>query len=93
MADASDTWDSIKEYSYDQKAEFAAKTAEASARIEADALTATGAKSTRLSEARDELRTAAAEITTATAETWAATKDRVGRALQKAESAYSAAAE
>lgn len=93
MADASDTWNTIKTYSYDQRAEFAAKTGEVAARLERDSVSATGASSTRIAEARDELRTAASEITNATADTWNATKDRVGRALEKAETAYANAAE
>jgi hypothetical protein len=93
MAGAADTWNSIKTYSYDQKSEFAAKTAEVTARLESDAATAKGAASSRLAEARDELRTAATEINNATADTWEATKDRVGRALEKAETAYANAAE
>jgi hypothetical protein len=93
MVDASATWDSIKGYSYDKKTEFAAKAGEVAAKLEADAATATGAASAKLSEARDELRTATTEVATATADTWEATKERVGRALQKAETAYSSAAE
>ena len=90
---ATDTWDSIKGYSYTQKAEFAAKANEVAARLERDAATAKGNAANRLAEARDDLRTAATEIGTASADTWEATKERVGRALQKAESAYQNAAE
>jgi hypothetical protein len=93
MADASDTWNSIKTYSYDQRSEFAEETNKVAARLEQDAATAQGAASSRLAEARDELRTAATEINNATADTWEATKDRVGRALEKAETAYANAAE
>src|SRR5688500_4053706 len=93
MASAADTWNSIKTYSYDQKSEFAAKASEVAARLERDAATAKGATSSRLAEARDELRTAATEINNATADTWEATKDRVGRALEMAETAYANAAE
>ena len=92
-AAATDTWDTIKTYSYDQRSEFATRANEVAARLERDATTAKGASANRLSEARDELRTAASEVSQATSDTWEATKERVGRALQKAESAYQSVAE
>ncbi|HTO03414.1 MAG TPA: hypothetical protein VL069_06920 [Opitutus sp.] len=93
MADASETWDSIKTYSYDQKSEFVAKANEVAARLEKDTATAKGATSTHLAEARDELRTATAEISEATSANWEAAKERVGKALEKAETAYANVAE
>lgn len=88
-----DTWDSLKNYSYEQRAEFANKVNEYGHRIDTNITIAKGNAATRLTEARDQLRTAASELNNATAETWNATKDRVGRAMQSAETALRSAAE
>lgn len=90
---ANETWANIKDYSYDKRAEFAAKTDDYAAQLDRDLQNAKGDASKRIAEARDELRTAATEISNATADTWATTKERVGRAWQKAESATQNVAE
>ena len=90
---ASDTWDRLKNYTYDQRAEFASKTNDYAAKLDRDLVKVKGAASTRLAEARDDLRNAATDVNNATADTWNAAKDKVGRAWQKAEAAYQNAAE
>jgi hypothetical protein len=92
-ASASDTWDSLKNYSYDQRSEFTQKVTEYANRLDNNLSVAKGSAGAKVTEARDELRTAAAELSNATADTWDATKDRVGRAMQKADSAIRSAAE
>lgn len=92
-ASTTDTWDNLKDYSYDQRTEFAAKAQAMADQLDAQTANAQGEASRELAEARDELRTAAAEVSNATAETWEATKERVGRAWQKAESSFQNAAE
>lgn len=88
-----DSWDSLKTYSYEQRSEFANRANEYAQNLDRRIQNATGEASTRLAEARDELRTAASEVSNATADTWEATKERVGRAWQKAESAAQNVAE
>lgn len=90
---ANETWENIKDYSYDKRAEFAAKTNDYAAQLDRDLQNAKGDSSKRLAEARDDLRSAATEISNATADTWAATKERVGRAWQKVQSAAQNVAE
>lgn len=90
---ATDSWDNLKNYSYDQRSEFAAKANEFANALDMRIQTAKGETSTRLAEARDDLRTAANEVSNATQDTWEATKERVGRAWQKAESAAQSVAE
>lgn len=92
-ANAVDTWDSVKNYSYDQRAEFEAKAKAYAAEIDARTAAAKGDAKNRLAQARDDLRNATSELGNATAQTWDATKERVGRAWQQAESAYRNAAE
>jgi len=92
-ANATDTWDSVKNYSYDQRAEFETKAKAYAAEIDARAAAAKGDAKSRLAQARDDLRNATSELSNATAQTWDATKERVGRAWQEAESAYRNAAE
>lgn len=93
MASATESWDNLKDYSYDRRAEFEVKAQAMAARLDQQATTATGEASRELAEARDELRTAASELSNATAETWESSKERVGRAWQKAEAAFENAAE
>lgn len=90
---ATDSWDNLKNYSYDQRSEFAAKANEFANTLDQRIQNAKGETSTRLAEARDDLRTAANEVSNATQDTWEATKERVGRAWQKAESAAQSVAE
>jgi hypothetical protein len=90
---ATDSWDNLKNYSYDQRSEFAAKANEFANTLDERIQSAKGETSTRLAEARDDLRTAANEVSNATQDTWEATKERVGRAWQKAESAAQSVAE
>ena len=90
---APDSWDSLKTASYDQRSEVATKVNNYAQQLDQRIENATGEASTRLAEARDELRTAASEVSNATAETWEATKERIGRAWQKAESATMSVAE
>lgn len=86
LASAAGTWDNIKDYSYNQRAEFAVKTQALADQLDLRTATAKGSASRQLAEVRDELRMAAAEVGNATAETWESTKERAGRAWQKAES-------
>lgn len=93
LAATTDTWDNVKDYSFERRAELEAKAAAMTARLEQQAVGAEGEKARGLAEARDELRSAVAEVSNATIETWDTTKERVGRAWQKAESAFQHAAE
>lgn len=88
-----DTWDSVKNFSYDQRSDFIAKTSAYTAELDAKAGAAKGDAKNRLAQARDDLRNAASELNSATAQTWDTAKERVGRAWQQAESAYRNAAE
>jgi hypothetical protein len=88
-----ESWDNLKGYSYDQRSDFAAKATEYANRLDTRVATAKGTASTKLTEARDELRSAATQASQATADTWDATKDRVGAAWQKADMAVRSAAE
>lgn len=90
---ATETWNTIKTYSYQQKADALAKANDVAARLEQDAASAKGAAAKRLADARDEVRAAANEVSNATADTWDTTKERMHLALQKADSAYQNAAE
>jgi hypothetical protein len=92
-ASAPDSWDALKGYSYEQRNDFASKANEYANRLDTSLTTAKGAAAARITEARDALRTAASEANHATAETWDATKDRIGRAWQQADSAVRSAAE
>ena len=90
---AADTWDNLKNYSYDQRSEFTQKVTDYSNRLDNSLSVAKGTSAQKVTEARDELRMAASDVSNATADTWDATKDRVGRAMQKADSAIRSAAE
>jgi len=87
------SWDTLKNYSFDQRNEVVTKVNQYADKLDSDAKNAKGPTANRLAQARDELRNAATEATNATATTWQATKDKVGDAWKKAESAYQNAAE
>lgn len=88
-----DNWENLQAYSYEQRSEFEARARAMADRLDDRAENASGEAKDAIADARDELRSAAAEISNATADTWEATKERVGRAWQKAESAIEGAAE
>ena len=87
------TWQEIKGYSYDQRDQFKAKLNDMADQISTEASNAKGKAANQLSDARDNLRSAIAQVDQATSDTWQATKNQVGQAVQKAESAYQNAAE
>lgn len=88
-----DRWQDLQTYSYDRRNEFAEKANEFAERLDDRIQHAQGETSTRLAEARDELREAASAVSNATAETWESTKELVGRAWTKAEAASMSVAE
>ena len=83
-----ESWSDLKDYSYEQRSEFAAKANAYAATLDQRIQVAGGEASEELAEARDELRAAANEVSNATAETWDATKERVAEAWNKAQMAY-----
>jgi hypothetical protein len=87
------SWDQVKDLSYDQRNELAAKANDYAAKLDRDATSAKGNTAKHLADARDNLRSAAAEISNATSDTWNTTKQHVADAWQKAEAAYQNAAE
>lgn len=87
----SDTWDDLKDYSYEQRSEFAAKANNYAEQLDRRIQTAGNEASDELAEARDELRAAANDVSNATADTWDSTKQRVARAWTRAQTAYQAA--
>lgn len=86
-----DTWDDVKDYTYERRSEFATKANVYAEQLDRRVQTAGKEASSDLAEARDELRAAANDVSNATADTWDATKDRVARAWTRAQSAYQAA--
>jgi hypothetical protein len=86
-----DTWDDLKDYSYEQRSEFATKANNYADQLDRRIQTAGDKASDQLADARDELRAAANDVSNATAETWDATKERVARAWTRAQTAYQAA--
>jgi len=93
VAMAPATWDTLKNSSYEQRTDVAAKANAYADKLDADAKKAKGATADRLAEARDELRTAATEVSNASASTWQAAKDKVGDAWKKAQTASQNVAE
>lgn len=87
------TWQEIKGYAYDQRDQFKAKLNDMVDQISTEASSAKGQAATQLADARDNLRSSISQVDQATSDTWQSTKDQVGQAVQKAESAYRNAAE
>ncbi len=87
-AGVAESWEDMKDYTYERRSEFAAKTNAYAATIDRRIQNAGGEAPDELAEARDELRAAANEVTNATSETWNDTKERVAQAWIKAQTAY-----
>lgn len=86
-----ESWADLQDYAYEQRSEFAAQVNAYAAMLDQRIRAAGDNASDELAEARDELRATANEVSNATSETWNDTKERVARAWEKAQSAYSAA--
>jgi hypothetical protein len=104
QATATDSWDSIKDYTYEKRADFAAglDRMEASSDAEISALNAKmkglpdAAAKTRdsankeFTDASAQLKTSLADVRASTADTWAAAKDKAAQGWQRVHAAYDA---
>jgi hypothetical protein len=98
-ATASDSWDSVKDYTYDKRVEFTASIGRMTARFDdksrewkdkaSDSTSADRASAVKdYDDARADLKAKLTDLDNATADTWADAKDKVAQAWKRVQAAY-----